>query len=113
MNPLRVSIICLTTLSKDSLLTLTFGHFYGCCETVTVWFKPLEVWEVTFGDLTLSRVHTAAAGLVGDEQGRGVALRFPRFVRRRPDKSICTATTSNQIAQLYLKQTKIVNKGRL
>jgi DNA ligase-1 len=37
---------------------------------------------------------------------RGVALRFPRFKRRRPDKRIDQATTSSQIAELFAKQTK-------
>jgi len=43
-------------------------------ESPSVWFKPLEVFEVSFADLSLSRAHTAAAGLISDPQGRGVAL---------------------------------------
>ena len=43
-------------------------------ESPSVWFKPMEVFEVSFADLSLSRAHTAAAGLVDDSQGRGVAL---------------------------------------
>merc|ERR1712238_185056 len=39
-------------------------------ETPTIWFQPMEVFEVAFADLSLSRQHTAAAGLV-DEEGRG------------------------------------------
>jgi DNA ligase-1 len=64
----------------------------------------MEVFEVSFADLSLSKTHTAAAGLVDAE--RGVALRFPRFKRRRPDKRIDQATTSSQIAELFAKQTK-------
>jgi DNA ligase 1 len=75
-------------------------------ESPPIWFKPLEVFEVSFADLSLSRQHTAAAGLV-DEAGRGIALRFPRFKRRRPDKTPEQATTSIQIAQLFSKQSKI------
>ena len=75
-------------------------------ESPPIWFKAMEVFEVSFADLTLSRQHSAAAGLVDDE-GRGVALRFPRFVRRRPDKTPEQATTSIEIAQLFAKQTKI------
>lgn len=77
-------------------------------ENPSIWFKPSEVWEVTFADLTLSRTHTAGAGLVGASQG--VALRFPRFKRRRPDKRIDQATTSAQIAELFSKQCKQVSK---
>ena len=80
-------------------------------ENPSVWFKPSEVWEVSFADLTLSRVHTAAAGLVSDEQGRGVALRFPRFIRRRLDKTVEMATTTIQIAELFGNQSKIASKA--
>jgi DNA ligase 1 len=73
-------------------------------ESPPIWFKPMEVFEVSFADLTLSKTHTAAAGMV--DPTRGVALRFPRFKRRRPDKRIDQATTTVQIAQLFAKQTK-------
>ena len=79
---------------------------YVTNESPPIWFKPSEVWEVSFADLTLSRTHTAASGLVEDAKQRGVALRFPRFIRRRPDKRFEQATTSNQIAQLFSKQFK-------
>ena len=72
----------------------------------------MEVFEVAFADLSLSRQHSAAAGLV-DEEGRGVALRFPRFKRRRPDKTPEQATTSVEIAQLFAKQSKIKIGSRL
>ncbi len=80
-------------------------------ESPPIWFKPMEVFEVAFADLSLSRQHTAAAGLV-DEEGRGVALRFPRFKRRRPDKTPEQATTSIEVAQLFAKQSKIKNSSR-
>jgi DNA ligase-1 len=80
-------------------------------ESPPIWFKPMEVFEVAFADLSLSRQHTAAAGLV-DEEGRGVALRFPRFKRRRPDKKPEQATTSIEVAQLFAKQSKIKNGSR-
>ena len=74
-------------------------------EEASIWFKPMEVFEVSFADLTLSRTHTAAAGMVDDE-GRGVGLRFPRFKRRRPDKKPEQATTCSEIARLFAMQTK-------
>ena len=74
-------------------------------EEASIWFKPMEVFEVSFADLTLSRTHTAAAGMV-DEEGRGVGLRFPRFKRRRPDKRPEQATTCSEIAKLFSMQTK-------
>ena len=47
-----------------------------------------QVWEVKASDLTLSPTYTAGAGLVPDAAGRGVGARFPRFLRRRPDKCV-------------------------
>jgi DNA ligase-1 len=76
-------------------------------ETPSVWFKPLEVFEISFADMSLSKAHTAAAGLIDDEQGRGVALRFPRFKRRRPDKLVEQATTCTVIARLFSQQSKM------
>jgi hypothetical protein len=76
-------------------------------ETPSIWFKPMEVFEVSFADLSLSQAHTAGAGLLDDPQGRGVAMRFPRFKRRRPDKSVEQATTTVQIAQLFGQQSKM------
>lgn len=73
-------------------------------ESPSIWFKPSEVFEVSFSDLTLSKQHSAAAGLV--DPTRGVALRFPRFKRRRPDKRIDQATTTTQIAEMFTKQAK-------
>jgi ATP-dependent DNA ligase len=75
-------------------------------ESPPIWFRPMEVFEVSFADMSLSKQHSAAAGLVDDDQDRGVALRFPRFKRRRPDKTPEQATTSRQIAQLFLQQSK-------
>ena len=75
-------------------------------ESPSIWFKQLEVFEVSFADMTLSRQHTAAAGYIDDSEGRGIALRFPRFKRRRPDKKPEQATTCAQIAHLFANQSK-------
>lgn len=47
-----------------------------------VWFEPRVVVEVVGAELTRSKVHTACA-----ENNVGFALRFPRFVRYRFEKS--------------------------
>ncbi|KAF3763454.1 ATP-dependent DNA ligase [Cryphonectria parasitica EP155] len=67
-----------------------------------VWFEPQEVWEMAFADITLSPTYTAAIGLVSED--RGLSLRFPRFLRKREDKSIEEASTSDFLAGLYRKQ---------
>ncbi|KAJ1468710.1 ATP dependent DNA ligase domain-containing protein, partial [Baffinella frigidus] len=45
-----------------------------------VWLDPREVWEVEAADMSLSPAHKSGAGDV-DESDKGVALRFPRFIR--------------------------------
>ncbi|KUI59951.1 DNA ligase 3 [Cytospora mali] len=67
-----------------------------------VWFEPQEVWEMAFADITLSPVYTAAIGLVSEE--RGLSLRFPRFLKKRDDKGLEEASTSEFLAGLYRKQ---------
>lgn len=67
-----------------------------------VWFEPQEVWEMAFADITLSPTYTAAIGLVSDE--RGLSLRFPRFLKKREDKSIDEASTNEFLAGLFRKQ---------
>lgn len=67
-----------------------------------VWFEPQEVWEMAYADVTLSPTYTAAIGLVSEE--RGLSLRFPRFLRKREDKGIDEASTSDFLAGLWRKQ---------
>lgn len=67
-----------------------------------IWFEPQEVWEMAFADITLSPTYTAAIGLVSDE--RGLSLRFPRFMKKRDDKSLEEASTNDFLAGLWRKQ---------
>ena len=70
-----------------------------------VWFEAQEVWEVRFGDVTLSPMYPAARGLVSEE--RGLSLRFPRFVKVREDKSIEEASSVGFLAGLWEKQMAV------
>jgi DNA ligase-1 len=82
--------------------------YYNTGENCSVWFSPssLEVWQIRGADLTLSPVHRAAAGLVDVSGGRGIGLRFPRFIALRPDKRPEDASGPDLVAQLYLAQTR-------
>ena len=71
------------------------------------WLPPQVVWEVRGAMLSVSPVFRAAADLV-DENGKGIALRFPRFLRTRDDKAPTDATTSAQLAHLFLAQQSAV-----
>ena len=49
--------------------------------------------------------------LAGGE--RGLALRFPRFLRARPDKALLEATSSEQLAPLHIITTYCVTAAPL
>jgi DNA ligase 1 len=69
-----------------------------------VWLQPQVVWEVRGAELTLSPTYAAAAHLLDDSEGRGLALRFPRLVRPRADKDLADATAEAYIAHLFHAQ---------
>jgi DNA ligase-1 len=60
-----------------------------------VWFNPGVVMEVLGAEITKSPNHTA---------GGGLALRFPRFLRFRDDKSPEEATTDKEVLQIARKK---------
>lgn len=66
-----------------------------------VWFEPTTVFEVLTADLSLSPVYKASHLTYG----KGISLRFPRFLRIRDDKGVEDATTSTQVAEFYERQS--------
>ncbi len=64
-----------------------------------VWIHPELVCEVLADEITISPLHTAGK----TKDTLGLALRFPRFVQHRPDKS---ATQTTSIEELKTLQTR-------
>jgi DNA ligase 1 len=67
------------------------------------WFDCAVVWELQAADLSKSSVHKGGIERLGDA-GRGIGLRFPRYLRDRTDKKPEMATTSEQIVEMYQSQ---------
>ena len=67
-----------------------------------VWFVPAVVIEVEAQEITLSPNHTCAYGQI--QEDRGLALRFPRFVRYRDDKGPEEATKVHEVIEMYRNQ---------
>ena len=74
-------------------------------KNVDVWVQPSLVWEIKAADLSLSPIYQAAIGEVDPE--KGIALRFPRYIRTRTDKRIDQATSQEQIVEFYKSQAAV------
>lgn len=66
------------------------------------WFESAVVWELQAADLSKSSVHKGGIGKV--DPGRGIGLRFPRFIREREDKKPEMATSAEQIVEMFNSQ---------
>jgi len=71
-----------------------------------VWFEPKFVIEILGDELTISNVHSAGFGRI--RPNSGLAIRFPRFIRWRDDKSIEDLTTTDEIIDIFKRQRKTV-----
>lgn len=77
-------------------------------KNVDVWLLPRFVWEIRCADLSLSPIYCASIGSV--EPNKGIALRFPRFIRERDDKNVEDATSSEQILEYFKSQPAYLAK---
>lgn len=71
-----------------------------------VWVYPEIVCAIRADDITLSPLHTAGK----TSSDLGMALRFPRFMGYRPDKSATEATTDTEVKRLYQDQFEYQNR---
>lgn len=86
----------------DQLAVSTKPHNVLCAADLEpdVWISPEIVCEIRADEITQSPVHSAGK----TEKNLGLALRFPRFVQYRDDKSASDATTAREIRSLYDQQ---------
>ena len=65
------------------------------------------MWEVKTADLTLSPRYKAGSEALNDASGKGISLRFPRFIKLRDDKKPDQATGSRMVVEMYQKQESV------
>ncbi|KAL0265983.1 UNVERIFIED_CONTAM: hypothetical protein PYX00_011700 [Menopon gallinae] len=68
-----------------------------------IWIEPKYVWEIQASGFSLSPIYSAGKTLL---DGKGLSLRFPRFIRERCDKNIKDSTLSSQIALMYKSEVR-------
>ncbi len=73
-----------------------------------VWVEPALVAEIIGAELTLSPMHTCCYGWA--KPGAGISIRFPRFIRWRPDKGPEDATTTKELYEMYLRQLRKIKE---
>ena len=88
----------------DALQTIEKPKNIECAKELTpdVWVVPELVCRVRADEITLSPLHSAGK----TEAQLGYALRFPRFMDYRTDKSCQEATTDTEVKRLYEDQFK-------
>jgi len=87
-------------------------HRHRLVETnmkMDVWFGPALVIEISGADLTISPVHTVAQKKL--KKG-GIALRFPRLLRIRSDKTAEQATTVQEIWNMYQERARTARASK-
>lgn len=66
-----------------------------------IWFAPAAVMEVAASEITVSPIHPAGQNRI---KYGGLALRFPRFLRWREEKTPEQATTVEELIDLYRRR---------
>ncbi|MEM3610467.1 MAG: ATP-dependent DNA ligase, partial [Candidatus Anstonellales archaeon] len=68
------------------------------------WVELKYVVELGFDEITISDVHTCGMDEINEK--KGYALRFPRLLRIRDDKSVDEITTYSEVINLFKLQSK-------
>eukprot|EP00941_MAST-03F_sp_MAST-3F-sp1_P000239 g239.t1 len=89
-----------TTFFQDGKILPQKDVAYNTDESPPVWFSPEVVWEIRGAEFQISPVHKAASGILLKD-GKGLGLRFPRFLRVKEDRDVTTATSPEDIIRLW------------
>ena len=74
---------------------------------VDFWVEPKYVIEAAFDEITKSTMHTC-----GMKEDRGYALRFPRLVKLRDDKTVKEITTTGEVEDMFrLQRSRGAHRG--
>jgi DNA ligase-1 len=86
----------------DEEKSLEQPHNVRCAKELypDIWVNPSIICSVRADEITLSPLHSAGK----TSEKPGFALRFPRFIEYRVDKSIQETTTLEEIKRLYQDQ---------
>ena len=90
---------------KDLEIPKPLHNFRNLHNDVDVWFRPEIVWEIQGADLSISPKHTSAWGRAAEN--KGISVRFPRFIRNRPDKRPQDSTSPEQVLKMFYDQSCI------
>ncbi|CAG9327596.1 unnamed protein product [Blepharisma stoltei] len=95
----------LTNSLKDFEVPRMPKNYRSFHTNIDVWFKPEMVWEIKGADISISPIHTSAWCKAAPD--KGLSIRFPRFIRLRPDKKPEQSTAPEQILQMYYQQSSV------
>lgn len=90
---------------KDQQIPRPLANYRCLHNDVNIWFSPAVVWEIQGADLSISPKHTSAWSKAADN--KGISIRFPRFLRSRPDKKPQDSTSPDQILKMFYDQSCI------
>eukprot|EP00347_Sterkiella_histriomuscorum_P002971 403366097 len=76
------------------------------------WINPKYVWEIGADQFSLSKTYTIGKGTLKDMNGvllqdAGLSLRFPKFIRERPDKEIKLEIKKDKTDHFYVQDQEI------